>query len=62
MTTTLKYNNVKVVHSRAEDAGHDTAHREAYDLVPARSVAHMPILMETTAAGEIGWTLHRHEG
>ncbi|MBX3065410.1 MAG: 16S rRNA (guanine(527)-N(7))-methyltransferase RsmG [Anaerolineae bacterium] len=46
MTTTLKYNNVKVVHSRAEDAGHDTAHREAYDLVLARSVAHMPILME----------------
>ncbi|MBX3084925.1 MAG: 16S rRNA (guanine(527)-N(7))-methyltransferase RsmG [Anaerolineae bacterium] len=44
--TQLKLNNVKVVHARAEDAGQDLAHREQYDLVVARSVAHMPILME----------------
>ena len=42
----LKFNNVKVIHARAEDAGQDPAHREQYDLVVARSVAHMPILME----------------
>ena len=44
--TQLKFTNVKVVHARAEDAGQDPAHREQYDLVVARSVAHMPILME----------------
>src|SRR5262249_10273609 len=44
--TELKYTNVKVVHARAEDAGQDPAYREQYDLVLARSVAHMPILME----------------
>jgi 16S rRNA (guanine527-N7)-methyltransferase len=44
--THLHYTNVKVVHARAEDAGQNPSHREHYDLVLARSVAHMPILME----------------
>jgi 16S rRNA (guanine527-N7)-methyltransferase len=42
----LKLPNARIVHARAEDAGQDAAHREQYDLVLARSVAHMPILME----------------
>ncbi|HVO68776.1 MAG TPA: 16S rRNA (guanine(527)-N(7))-methyltransferase RsmG [Aggregatilineaceae bacterium] len=42
----LKLRNVRVVNARAEDAGHDPAHREGYDLVLARAVAQMPILVE----------------
>jgi 16S rRNA (guanine527-N7)-methyltransferase len=36
----------RVVNARAEDSGQDPQHRERYDLVLARAVAHMPILME----------------
>ncbi len=43
---TLGLNAVKVVNSRAEEAGQEPAHREQYDLVLARAVAHMPILVE----------------
>ncbi len=42
----LNLGNVKIVNARAEEAGQDTAHREQYDLVLARAVAHMPILVE----------------
>lgn len=42
----LALSNVSVVHMRAEEAGQVAVHREHYDLVLARSVAHMPILME----------------
>lgn len=42
----LGYKNVRVAHMRAEEAGQDSAFRERYDLVLARSVAHMPVLME----------------
>ncbi len=38
--------NVSVLHARAEDAGRDPNHREAYDIVTARAVARMPALME----------------
>jgi 16S rRNA (guanine527-N7)-methyltransferase len=41
-----KLTNVSIVNARAEEAGQDPAHREQYDVVVARSVAHMPILME----------------
>ncbi len=42
----LNLGNVKIVNARAEDAGQDLTHREQYDLVLARAVAHMPILVE----------------
>jgi 16S rRNA (guanine527-N7)-methyltransferase len=42
----LNLNHVKTVNARAEEAGQDPAHREQYDLVLARAVAHMPILAE----------------
>ena len=42
----LNLTNVKVVNLRAEEAGQEPAHREQYDLVLARAVAHMPILVE----------------
>lgn len=42
----LGFTDVETVHARAEDAGQDRRQREHYDLVLARSVAHMPILME----------------
>jgi len=42
----LKLTNVRIVNARAEEAGQDRTHREAYDLVLARAVAHMPILLE----------------
>jgi 16S rRNA (guanine527-N7)-methyltransferase len=42
----LKPENVRTVHARAEDAGHDPAHRAAYDVVAARAVARLPSLLE----------------
>ncbi|QPC82267.1 16S rRNA (guanine(527)-N(7))-methyltransferase RsmG [Phototrophicus methaneseepsis] len=38
--------NVQTVHARAEDAGHDSAHRGQYDVVVARAVARLPSLLE----------------
>ena len=40
---------VTLVHARAEDAGRDPVHRERYDLVTARAVATLPILLEWCA-------------
>ena len=45
---TLQLMNIRTVHARAEDAGRDKRHRQAYDIVTARAVARMPILMEYT--------------
>ncbi len=42
----LKLNNVRVLNARAEDAGQMPDQRERYDLVLARAVAQMPVLME----------------
>lgn len=44
----LSLGNIRVLHSRAEDAGRSRAHRETYDIVMARAVAPMPALMEYT--------------
>lgn len=44
----LALDNVRTVHARAEDAGREQAHREAYDVVTARAVARLPTLMEYT--------------
>ncbi|HZJ89820.1 MAG TPA: 16S rRNA (guanine(527)-N(7))-methyltransferase RsmG [Bacilli bacterium] len=43
----LKLNNVTVVSERAED--YINEHREAFDLVTARAVAHMSVLLELAA-------------
>lgn len=42
----LSLKNVKTLHSRAEDAGQDAAHRGQYDVVTARAVALLPTLLE----------------
>lgn len=42
----LGLKNVKTLHSRAEDAGQDPAHRGKYDIVTARAVALLPTLLE----------------
>jgi 16S rRNA (guanine527-N7)-methyltransferase len=42
----LHLTNVFVVNARAEDAAHDPAHRESYDVAMARAVAEMPTLLE----------------
>ncbi len=42
----LGLGNVRSLHARAEDAGKDRAHREAYDIVVARAVARLPTLLE----------------
>ncbi len=42
----LNLSNVRLVNARAEEAGQDPAHREQYDLVLARAVAHLPVLVE----------------
>ena len=40
--------NTSALHARAEDAGRSSQHRERYDIVVARAVAKMPVLMEYT--------------
>lgn len=44
----LKLDNIRSLHARAEDAGRDPVHREAYDIVVARAVARLPVLLEYT--------------
>ncbi len=43
---TLGLKNAKTLHARAEDAGQDVAHRGMYDVVLARAVARLPVLLE----------------
>jgi hypothetical protein len=42
----LGLREVEVIHGRAEELGHDPAHREQYDWALARAVAEMPALAE----------------
>jgi len=42
----LNLEKVTVIHERAEKVGQDGAHRESYDLVLARAVADLPVLVE----------------
>ena len=44
----LQLDNVEVLHMRAEDAGNHPDHREQYDIVTARAVALLPVLLEYT--------------
>jgi 16S rRNA (guanine527-N7)-methyltransferase len=43
---TLGLSDVEVVARRAEEAGHDPRHREAYDFALARALAALPVLVE----------------
>ena len=45
-TASLGLEDVAVVNARAEDAGRDEALRETFDLVVARAVAPLPVLVE----------------
>jgi len=42
----LDLEHVEVVWGRAENIGHQAAHRECYDVVVARAVADLPVLVE----------------
>ena len=42
----LGLHKVRTLHARAEDAGRDQRHRQAYDIVVARAVARLPVLVE----------------
>ncbi len=46
LVTQLRLAQVMVVRGRAEEMGRDEAHRESYDLVLARAVADLPVLVE----------------
>lgn len=46
MVDVLALKDVEVLHARAEDVGHMPQHRECYDLVTARAVAHLSVLAE----------------
>ena len=46
VTRQLGLSSVTVVRARAEEVGHDPAHRETYDLAVVRAVAAMPVLAE----------------
>lgn len=46
LVTHLDLGEVTVIHGRAEDVGQDEVHRESYDLVLARAVADLPVLVE----------------
>ena len=43
---TLNLKNIKTIHLRAEEAGKSKEHREKYDIVTARAVANLPVLLE----------------
>lgn len=43
---TLEMTDVALLHARAEEAGRDPTHRDACDLVVARAVAALPVLLE----------------
>src|SRR5438270_13838946 len=45
----LQLQNVTAVHGRAEELAHKQEYRAAFDLVTARAVASLPILLEYTA-------------
>ena len=42
----LDINDVETVHSRAEEAGHNKAYREQYDIAISRAVANLSVLSE----------------
>ncbi|PWH20984.1 MAG: 16S rRNA (guanine(527)-N(7))-methyltransferase RsmG [Ardenticatenia bacterium] len=42
----LHLSDVTILTARAEEAAHDPAHREAYDVAVARALAAMPVLVE----------------
>ncbi len=46
MAEALALEDVEVLHARAEDVGQMPEHRECYDLVTARAVAHLAVLAE----------------
>lgn len=44
----LQLNNIKTIHSRAEDLSRIKEYRENYDIIVSRAVASMPVLLEYT--------------
>jgi 16S rRNA (guanine527-N7)-methyltransferase len=42
----LNFNQITTYHARAEDAGRDNAYRGKYDIVTARALADLPVLLE----------------
>lgn len=46
MTIRLHLNNVRLLAGRCEEKGRDTQHRESYDIVTARAVAPLNVLLE----------------
>ena len=48
MAEEMGVKNVKIVHSRAEDAGKNPEFREKYDFATARAVAELRVLLEYT--------------
>ncbi|MDR0199076.1 MAG: 16S rRNA (guanine(527)-N(7))-methyltransferase RsmG [Streptococcaceae bacterium] len=48
LTETLGLSNVTLLHGRAEDFGQDTLYRGQFDLVTARAVARLNVLLELT--------------
>ncbi len=42
----LELSGITAIHSRAEEGGKNTDHREKYDIACARAVASMPVLLE----------------
>lgn len=44
----LELNNIKTIHSRAEDLSREKEHRQKYDILVSRAVANMSVLLEYT--------------
>ena len=49
MANSLELTNVSVLHGRTEELAHDTAHRDTYDIVTARALAPLNVLVEYCA-------------
>src|SRR5205085_5269558 len=55
---TLKFQNVVAVHGRAEELVHKPEYRAAFDVVTARDVASLPVLLEYAAPfSRVGGTI-----
>jgi 16S rRNA (guanine527-N7)-methyltransferase len=47
--TRLSLSGIQTCHARAEDIGRDSVYRESFDVITARAVAELPVLLEYAA-------------
>ena len=56
-TKRIEREDIEVIQTRAEDLGRNTHHREKYDVVMARAVAPLNVIVEFLSAAFDGWSV-----